>query len=556
MKILCAKEIQEAEKIVCSTMELPQRILMENAGREIAGFLLEQFGDRLGQGVLVLAGGGNNGGDGFVVARTLLNLGVYSEVALIKPVSEIKGDAGSSLKAFLNSGGEVTELDEMSWSEADCIQGMSGFGLIVDALYGTGFHGALPTFVGEIVEYLNMQAELGGLPVVAVDIPSGVDTDTGEVRGAAVSANTTVALHCLKPAHVYYPGAAYCGEIFVSDIGIPGDLEKVAQVERELIFEETAAVLFQHYITPRPEEHKGERGHVVVLGGGAGHFGAPRMSAEAALICGSGLVSMVVPQLAAHEIGASVRELMVSALDSDALGNFSGTGLEAVAQYLRAKQAVVLGPGMGQSAGAKNVLRAALEFIKGEGICSVIDADALNILAVEKDLQEMLGPKVILTPHPGEMARLLGVSTAEVQTSRAASAQKLSKNYDCWVVLKGARTIIAGPGGLLLVNPAAVPTLATAGSGDVLAGVIGALLGRGFSPQDASAGAVFVHGCAGEIGFVDNMGPVGTVAGDIMGYLPQVINALLRLERAPARKIRKVLPGSIHFLAQEIDARQ
>lgn len=552
MRVLTAAEMKAADQAAFSRLGLPARVVMENAGREVCSFLFNAFGDELPKGTLVLAGTGNNGGDGFVIARTLLNRGLYAEVVLLGPRDKLKDEALENLETFLKSSGKLSEADENGWREVEALQQLREFGLIVDAIYGTGFHGEIKGFAADVIDYLNEEADNASIPVVSVDLPSGVDADQGEVSGPAVLADATVALQCLKPAHLLFPSSSFCGEIHVADIGIPAGIEEISGIERELITEDLAAALLQENIRITPEEHKGTRGHVLVIGGSSGRLGAVRMSAEAALVCGAGLVTMLMPKSAADLIAPTLQELMCTSLDSDKSGSFSGD-VKRLRSAAEGKDALVIGPGLGQCEGTVKVLRAALELCAEENLPLVVDADALNLLAEHEELRASLGPQMILTPHPGEMSRLCRRPVEEVQSDRMGTAARLAEEWRCFVILKGARTIIAGPDGEVYVNPAAVPTLATAGAGDVLSGVIGAFLARGFGPAAAAVSAVFVHGCAGEIGAIEQGGVFGTTAGSLFPLLPQVINGLLTLEQAELGLTSgRILPGSMTALLETL----
>lgn len=550
MKILTAAEMAAADQAAFSRVGLPSRAVMENAGRQVTLFLLDECSDRLRAGVLVLAGSGNNGGDGFVVARTLLNFGVWAEVALLKPISSLSGDAKANAESFLQCSGKIVELSQSDWCEAECLSRLGSFGVLVDALYGTGFKGSVRGFAAELISFVNARARASGLPIVSVDIASGVESDTGAVHGPVIEAQATVALQCLKLGHVLFPGSGYCGKIYVAEIGIPPTIPEIEGVERELITEKSVSELLSEYLLGAPDEHKGSRGHVLVVGGGAGHFGAPKLSGQAALTSGAGLGTLVMPESAAKVLAPQLEELMCEFLPSNEEGRFSGEGGEKLRELAHGKQAIVFGPGVGTEPGIDKLLRVVLELSREGKHAAVIDADGLNVLADRAELKDLLNERVVLTPHPGEMGRLLGKSSKEVQENRLGFAMSLSREYGCWVVLKGARTVVSGPEGQVWLNPAATLTLATAGSGDVLAGIIAAFLARNFPAGEAARAAVFVHGCAGEAALLDRQGIVGTLAGDIVLNVPRVVNALLRFRPPPASMLEFVLPGGMHRVAE------
>ncbi len=510
-------------------------------------FILKTYAEVLHEGVLVLCGGGNNGGDGYVVARALQLLGVPVRVLSVKPLADLRGDCKANLESFGCCGGVVEELQESQWQEQ--IAYLSNCGLLVDAVYGTGLSGATKGFVADMFAFLNSEREHRYLPIVAIDVPSGVEASTGKVHGQALQASATICLQALKIGNVVFPGSSFCGETFCVDIGVSIDS---IPVNRFLLNEAYVALVLREFLPTEAEVHKGVRGHLAVLGGSSGRYGAPKLSGEAALRCGAGLVSMFLPASAAAIVSPQCRELMCTALPDESDGHFASESADAVEEELQNKQAMAIGPGLGTTQGAKQLLQRVLEVAAKRKLPLVIDADGLNLLAEHKELQELLGAHVVLTPHPGEMARLVGSSSAEIQQDRLAIAEKYAAKWGCWLVLKGARTIIAGPDGQVSINPAATPVLATAGSGDVLTGVIGAFAASGIPIQLASQCAVFLHGAAGELAQEDATGVFGTTAGDLIRYIPTLMNVLPKLASPPVSEMVQVLPGSLHFAADAL----
>ena len=522
IKVFTGEEMGRLDRATFSELGLPSRAVMESAGREIASLILDVFSEEVVVGVGVLAGGGNNGGDGYVIARTLSNVGVPTKVYSLKSINDLTGDCQANFQSYINSGGEVVELNDDNWLEVISSKEFGEQGLIVDAIYGTGFRGEIKGFVGEVVSYLNGL----GIPTVSVDLPSGVEADTGRVSGVAVQAAICATLQAPKIGNIVFPGRDYCGDTFCLDIGVSKSLPEYQNINRKLLSDEAVAEALQRNLTIHAEIHKGTRGHVLVIGGSAGHLGAPQMSSYAALKTASGMASVVLPSSSAL-IAPKVEELMCFSLDADSAGHFSGKQLDDLSQRLQGKQAVVLGPGIGQSAGAAKVVTATLKIVRKQKIPTVVDADALNLVASDNELKNLLSELTVLTPHPGEMARLLGVSTDEVQDNRLELAVQLSVELNTWVVLKGAITIIAGPNSEIFISPIACSALATAGSGDVLAGVIASLLGASCPIDEAIAAAVYLHGVAGEEAAAEKDGPQGVSAGDVIEVLPYVYNQLL-----------------------------
>jgi NAD(P)H-hydrate epimerase len=482
--VVTAAEMRALDRATIEDIGIPAIALMETAGRAVAA---AAAGAR---SVAVVCGPGNNGGDGFVAARVLRDAGVDAIVYLAADRAQVKGDALAHLHILERAGGVVLPVD---------LGAIAGAPLVIDALFGVGLARPVDGAYAEVVAAIN-QAERR----LAVDIPSGLDADTGKVLGTCVQAHATVTMGALKVAHVGAPGFAHCGEVAVADIGIPAGVVATQGVHAGLVEE---ADIVRWLPRPSPMDHKGRRGHALVVAGMPGMRGAGRLAAIAALRGGAGLVTLA----AAGEIHAD-DSVMTRSLE----GNLGA--------LLEGKAAVVIGPGLGQSDLAAGWVGEVL----ASGVPAVMDADALNLVAgVTEALAKAAGP-IVITPHPGEAARLLGTSTAEIEADRLAAARALAAKTHAIVVLKGARTIVCD--GTLgdehcSINPTGGPELATGGSGDVLSGVIGALLAQGLAPADAARAAVWVHGAAG-----DELGH-GMISSD----LPSSIAGVLRRIAVSAR---------------------
>jgi NAD(P)H-hydrate epimerase len=482
--VVTAAEMRALDRATIEDIGIPAIALMETAGRAVAAAAAGA------QSVAVVCGPGNNGGDGFVAARVLRDAGVDAIVYLAAERSQVKGDALAHLQILERAGGVVLPVDLGAIADAP---------LVIDALFGVGLARPVDGAYAEVVAAIN-EAERR----LAVDIPSGLDADTGKVLGTCVHAHATVTMGALKVALVGAPGFAHCGEVVVADIGIPAGVVATQGVHAGLVEE---ADVVRWLPTPSPMDHKGRRGHALVVAGMPGMRGAGRLASLAALRAGAGLVTLA----AAGEIHAD-DSVMTRSLE----GNLGA--------LLDGKAAVVIGPGLGQSDLAAGWVGEVL----ASGVPAVMDADALNLVAgVTEALAKAAGP-VVITPHPGEAARLLATSTAEIEADRLAAARALAAKTHAIVVLKGARTIVCD--GTLgddhcSINPTGGPELATGGSGDVLSGVIGALLAQGLAPADAARAAVWVHGAAG-----DELGH-GMISSD----LPSSIAGVLRRIAVSAR---------------------
>lgn len=518
IKLLTAEQMRQFDEATFHQLGVPSRAVMESAGRAVADWLCRHFPDELARGVAIVTGPGNNGGDGFVAARALGCLGYSPVVCALKGPQELTGDARSCAEAWSNSGGAIIDATDENLLTGS----LRGAGLIIDAIFGTGFSGEPRVPASRAIELINSLSQELALPIVAIDIPSGVDASTGQAASSSINAAYTLAIQYPKIGHATFPGAHFCGEVWLLDVGISAG--EADAVTTELILrEDVAKILLQQY-RREADIHKGRRGHVLVVGGGAGHVGAVRLSAEASLRTGAGLATVALPGETAVRFSAEARELMVASISGTGTGDFGLSAADEILSAARGKQAVVVGPGLGTGEGSSRLLATLIS--KSELPC-VIDADALNLLAAAPELFSLLHAGFILTPHPGEAARLLRRPTAEIQNNRLAAAKELSSLSKCWVILKGARTVITGPNGTAFINPTAVPALATAGSGDVLSGILGALLARGLDLQSTSIVGVFIHGVAGEQLEQQSGGPAGALASDIYGAVPLVINRLL-----------------------------
>jgi NAD(P)H-hydrate epimerase len=480
MKLVDAATMRELDRRTIEDVGIPGIVLMEAAGRGAADAIETRLRHCGPRSVLVLCGPGNNGGDGFVVARHLADRGFQVAVALMAHSKALKGDARTAFDAMLHFQVEVV----------DCPGGVPPgllarpWGAVVDALFGTGLARHVEGPFAAAVESASGLACLR----VAIDLPTGVDADTGAVRGAAFDADLTVTFGAAKIGHASHPGRAWCGEVEVVPIGIPRAAIDAAP-GAFVIEPDRVAPAF----APRdPAAFKNTFGHVAVVGGMPGKAGAALLAGMAAVRTGAGLVTVATSTTSAARVEGRHPELMVEGcipVDAGALAD-DGAGLAAV---LQGRTAIAIGPGLGTDAWADRVLEVAID----AGVPIVIDADALTVLAREPGRRPD-GPCVV-TPHPGEAARILGTSPQEVQADRVTAARALAQRTRAVAVLKGAGTVVASPDGRLAVNATGGPALATAGTGDVLAGVVAALLGRGIEPFDAACAAVHVHGRAGDL---------------------------------------------------------
>ncbi len=499
LPVVTAAEMRALDRAAIDEVGLPGFTLMETAGRGVADAAIDMLEAKRGH-VAVVCGPGNNGGDGFVIARVLRGRGIDAIAYLAAERGAVKNDALAHLRVLERSGGVILsiatpqELDR----HRDAIAGSD---LAVDALFGIGLVREVEGHLAAVIGAINATRLR-----LAVDLPSGLHTDTGKTLGVAVDAQRTVSMAALKPALVSSPGFSKCGEVSVVDIGIPPALVGASTPHAGLV--ERADVVRW---LPRASQldHKGRRGHVVVVSGQPEMRGAGRLASNAALRAGAGLVTLV----GVGDIDAA-DSVMTKSLRHPA----------ELAGFLEGKSAVVIGPGLGVGA-------AALAFVTqvlATGVPAVLDADALNVLADSPALLASAAGPIVITPHPGEASRLLGIPVSEVEADRLAAARALAADTRAVVVLKGARTITCD--GTLgdehcAINPTGGPALATAGSGDVLAGAIGALLAQGCSPADAARAAVYLHGLAGEQ-LAAIYGSRGVISSDLPEAISRAIHTI------------------------------
>lgn len=515
MDIVTASEIQAMDRATIQEFGIPGRVLMENAGRGAVRSFLEVFGDLAGRRIGVAAGRGNNGGDGFVMARYLAQRGLDVTVFLLAERQVVGGDAAANLALLDPLGVPVVEVPA-----ADAFESLQDQfrqqQVWIDAIFGTGLNAEVRGLHGRVIDFINA----GGRPVFAVDIPSGLSADTGQILGRAVRAEATATFAFAKVGHLIYPGAALTGRLFVVDIGIPPRIARRTGPAQHLL---TAADL-RGTLAPRPADaHKGHCGHVLVIAGGTGKTGAAVMTATAAMRAGAGLVTLGVPASLAPSVESRLLEVMTAPLAESRPGTLGEAALTAVEHLYPGKACLAIGPGLGTAEATGRLVRAV---VRGCPVPVVIDADALNILAETPQVFDEVRSPLILTPHPGEMARLLGTTTAAVQADRPATVRTLAVRYGACVVLKGARTLVAAPDGTVWINPGGNPGMASGGMGDVLTGIIAGLAAQGYGPEAAARLGVFLHAAAADR-LAQCHGPCGFLAGEVMDRLPEAFADLI-----------------------------
>ncbi len=514
MKVLTAAQMQAVDRRTIDEIGIPGVVLMENAGRGVAEAIIERFSPVGSHRALILAGKGNNGGDGYVIARHLLNKGWDVKTLVLAEREAIKGDAALNLKALENCGGQIDFIAEKETLKTS-LAAVGKLTVLIDALFGTGLTKAAHGLYLQAIEWLNQQSA----PVIAVDIPSGVDASTGRVLGAAVNATLTVSFAFPKVGQISYPGSGFVGELVTVDIGIPESL--AGQVPKDCLLVDAAEARRLLPVRSR-DGHKGTFGHLLVVAGSTGKCGAAVMAAESGLRGGAGLVTLACPQSSQPSIASRLAEVMTVPL-ADSKGELGLPAFDDLKTLIEGKQALAIGPGLGLGEETSGMIR---RLVQDSDLPMVIDADGLTALCGHTDvLERQSTQQIVLTPHPGEMARLTGLSVDEIQANRFVVARDFAVRHRVVLVLKGARTLTASPDGRVHVNSSGHAGLASGGMGDVLTGLIGSLLAQGLSAMDAATLGVFLHGLAADR-LLTTFGDAGLLATDVMYELPAARQAL------------------------------
>lgn len=509
MKLVTAKEIRALEMQAMTQYKIPGVVLMENAGIAVVAAGQEMLGDYRGKRAIILAGIGNNGGDGFVAARHIVNRGGEALVFLLGTPDALRSDARTNYDILTAIGTSILELgeDTLPLLAAE----LKDAHLIVDALYGTGFAGQITGLAAPVVRLVNDS----GRPVLAVDVPSGLLADTGEVLGPCVQATMTVTFGLPKLGLYLEPGARYAGAVRLADISLPQHLVAASRFRHNLITAEWCQGLLP---ARSPDSHKGTFGRVLTVGGSTGMTGALCLAAEAALRSGAGLVEAALPKSLEKTVAGKKSEIVTYALEDSDTGYINTGATEEFLALASRASVVALGMGLGRRPETISWLHQVLPEVR---VPLILDADALSGLAGHTALLTGHRGAIVITPHPGEMSRLTGLAVDEVQRRRVDVAKHYAMEWQCTVVLKGARTVVADPGGEIYLNQSGNPGMATAGMGDVLAGVIAALIAHRLSPSLAAALGVYAHGTAGDAA-ARAKGFMGLTASDVVAALPQV----------------------------------
>jgi len=499
MKVVTSEEMAKIDILTIEHYGIPSMVLMENAAKAVVKYVLQGNPEN----VIILAGPGNNGGDGIAVGRILKNKVKNVRIFQLFSDNKLSEECMSQLEIAKKFRVSITQdyPEDKDIVNADTV---------IDAIFGTGLKRDIEGRLAKLIERLNSLNKF----TVAVDIPSGISSDTGQILGTAVKSNITVTFGLPKRGHLIYPGRDYVGRLFIEDIGFPEELLlsedlKISTIERDFV---------RSLIPQRPAySHKGRYGHVFVIAGSVGKTGAAMMTSRSALRTGSGLVTIAIPEILKGVFQSKILEEMVLPLPCTEQ-TLSMEALPEIMNFINEKADVVaFGPGVGVNRDVREILK---EVILKSQRPIVIDADGITLLGDIKEVLKNTTSEVILTPHPGELGRLINVSVKDIETNRIEIAQRVAEELGVVLVLKGVPTVVAEPQGKVYLNTTGNPGMATGGSGDVLTGVISSLIGQGVSPFYASVLGVYIHGLSGDIA-ARKKGFYGLIAGDIIDALPE-----------------------------------
>jgi NAD(P)H-hydrate epimerase len=511
MKVVTSLEMKEIDSITINKIGIPSCVLMERAGLIVSSKILELFNFKK---AIVIVGSGNNGGDGLVVARNLKNEGWDIKTFITTDPKKLKDDALMQYKIALNFGLQIDNIEKFINYHQDLTK---EYPLIIDAIFGTGLSKNITGLYEKVINAINNS----NAQVVSIDIPSGISSDTGQIMGIAVKANHTITFGLPKRGHLLYPGFINTGNLHIENIGFPesllkSDNIKVDLIERNLI----------RSIIPKREKysHKGTYGHVLIVGGSQGKTGACLMSSKACIKAGAGLVTIGIAESLKHVYESRVTEEMTYILP-DKKGTISYNAADKILNFLNENADILaIGPGLGLNS---DIVKIISEIIKNSNKPMIIDADGLNALKGNIDILLKRKNEIILTPHPGEMMRLVNLESKDsIENNRIEFAQKFSTKYKVYLVLKGVPTVISTPDGYVYINPTGNPGMATAGSGDVLTGIIAGLYAQNKSALNSCILATYIHGLAGDIA-AKEYGEISLTATDIINKISDAFNLII-----------------------------
>ncbi len=525
-KIVTAAQMQELDRRTIAEAHIPATLLMERAGSGIVSCLEQRLGPVRGKTVTVVCGKGNNGGDGFVAARLLRRRHAKVRVLAMASISELSRDAATMYRQFVRGAGKSSIYFYTSKTQTQTL--LQDSDILVDALLGTGLSSAVTGRYAETIDSINET----GRPVVAVDLPSGLHADTGTILGRAVRASCTVTFGLPKLGLYQRDGINLAGDVAIVDIGIPPAYIDAVESRTTLMTEHDVRMCLPRR---QPSSHKGTFGHAGIIAGSVGKTGAAAMAARAALRVGAGLVTVAVPTSVNDVLEAKLLEAMTAPMPETKARTFARTALDRLATFMAAKTAVAIGPGLSTHPETVELVQALTKQLDRP---AVLDADALNALTGRTALLASCKTPPIITPHPGEMARLEADATAQsINSDRVGSASRFARARGLFVVLKGARTVVARPDGAVAICPTGNPGMATAGTGDVLTGMMVGFLAQGVPSWEAACAATYLHGAAGDLA-ATRKGQAAMISGDVIEEIPYAMKLILEGQPPPAADLK------------------
>ncbi|MDE0325558.1 MAG: NAD(P)H-hydrate dehydratase [Candidatus Poribacteria bacterium] len=522
MKVVTAAEMRRIDQDTIEGIGIPGIVLMETAGSAIVRAIKRHYPtcQRIG----IFAGKGNNGGDGIVIARQLAHVGRDVHIFLVSPADSFTGEAHINLQIAKRLGLQIEEiLTDTGFNGTGTVPTtLASCELLVDAILGTGVRGAVRSPIASVINAINSLST----PVLSVDLPSGLDADTGHPLGTCVQADRTVTIGLPKRGLLMHPGAELAGKLEVVDIGFPQQVVDAQDIKVNW----TTATQASQWVPPRPPaSHKGSYGRVLVVAGSTGMTGAAALASEAALRAGAGLVTLATPKHLNPILEGLLPEVMTLPLPETEAGSLAVSATSAILEFAeKTKSVLAIGPGLSQHPETVFFVHQLVRENREQGLSlrMVIDADGLNALSQDRNIFSLLGRETVLTPHPGEMARLTGASVSTLEKDRIHTAQQFASEHSLTLVFKGAPTVSADANGEVWINSTGNPGMATGGMGDVLTGVIAGLMAQGIASETAAALGVYLHGLAGDIA-AEALGRHGLIASDVLKAVPQAIASLI-----------------------------
>ena len=541
MKVVTAAEMRQIDQDTIESIGIPGIVLMETAGSAIVRAIEQHYPTCQRIGIVV--GKGNNGGDGLVIARQLAHAGRDVHLFLVSPPDSFTGEAEinlqiakrltasfGNLQAAPKGGLRIAEIltdaklgSDFFRERSASLNHIASCEVLVDAIFGTGLRGTVRDPIATIINTINSLR----VPILSVDLPSGLDADTGNPLGTCVRADRTVTIGLPKIGLLVHPGAELAGKLEVVDIGFP---EQVVDAQNIKVNWTTTAQALQ-WVPPRsPASHKGTYGRVLVVAGSTGMTGAAALASEAALRAGAGLVTLATPKHLNPILEGLLPEVMTLPLPETEAGSLSVSATSAILEFTeKTKSVLAIGPGLSQHPDTVALVHQLVRENREHGLDSrmVIDADGLNAIVQASEIMSLLDKETVLTPHPGEMARLTNIAVPTLEKDRISTAQKFANEHDLTLVFKGAPTVTGCPNGDVWINSTGNPGMATGGMGDVLTGIIAGLMAQGVSSERAAALGVYIHGLAGDIA-AEAFGMHGLIASDVLKSVPQAISSLIQ----------------------------